>query len=239
MKVFFFLLGLVCSQSVMDKDFKLSKMRDLSDITSMSFDGFENLLITQKGGKLWRLGTSSNELSELYNFDVNTFGESGLLHSLVYNGNIYILLVQQDTRTVVVKGTYVNGVPGNFRTIFRTDREVSCGNHKGGQMRIDNQSNLYVAIGDQCVPSYSQDVQEFYGKVLRMDLEGEPSSWNPYFARGGNARYVYARGFRNPFRMYYDNETDRLYVNDVGQNTQESIYNVKKGENYKYPDNGI
>ena len=104
---------------------------------------------------------------------------------------------------------------------------------------IDGNGHLFISIGDICNPSFSQDPDEYYGKVLRMDLNGNPVGSNPWFGRGGNARYVYAMGLRNPFRMYYSNKQSRLYVLDVGQNRLESIYNIRRGDNYGWPNNGI
>lgn len=233
-----FLLGCVFAQSVIDDDYKLTKLRDFSGITSMSQASSNELLLTEKDGSLLLFNTDTNSVREIHKFSVNTFGESGLLHTLVHNGDLYAFLVQPDTRSVIVKSRYdISNL--SFQTIFRTDRRVECGNHKGGQMRIDNDGDLYVSIGDQCVTRYSQDKSEFYGKVLRMDTSGNPARFNPYLDEGGNARYVYARGLRNPFRMYYNSQTDKLYVNDVGQNTLETIYNVRKGDNYRWPNNGI
>jgi hypothetical protein len=46
---------------------------------------------------------------------------------------------------------------------------------------------------------------------------------------------VYAWGFRNPFRLWADPQTGKLWVGDVGEGKQEEISIVEKGKHYGYP----
>lgn len=75
------------------------------------------------------------------------------------------------------------------------------------------------------------------GKILRIDVDkmdegkayGIPAD-NPFVDRGGMLPEIYALGFRNPWRIAFDD--GRLFVSDAGQNLWEEVDIVAKGGNY-------
>ena len=105
---------------------------------------------------------------------------------------------------------------------------------------------LYWSVGDNVCCSVvdgrnSQDPSNIYGKVLRLDPhhfnpDGTPvaPADNPYADTPGANPYIYATGFRNPFRLTFTPEGDLLVV-DVGQSTWEEVNLVTKGGNYGWP----
>jgi len=122
------------------------------------------------------------------------------------------------------------------------------GNHDGGCVRFGPDGNLYVATGDTGISDggppgassnpYAQDLQHLEGKILRVTRDGDPAPGNPFAAMGGNAAFVYAYGFRNPFRFAFDPITpgpQLLWAADVGQVTWEEIDVVTAGGNYGWP----
>jgi glucose/arabinose dehydrogenase len=80
------------------------------------------------------------------------------------------------------------------------------------------------------------------GKILRIDPLGRNSANgkygvpadNPFVGKAG-ADEIYAYGFRNPYRMSFDQKTGKLWAGDVGQNDIEEIDVVVKGGNYGWP----
>ena len=97
-----------------------------------------------------------------------------------------------------------------------------------------------TGIGDGGAPGqstnpYSQDLGALEGKVLRLELDGSPAAGNPFIGTAGARPEIYARGFRNPFRMSFDPQTGRLWAADVGQATIEEIDIVQAGGNYAWP----
>ena len=94
------------------------------------------------------------------------------------------------------------------------------------------------------------------GKVLRINLDGSIPSDNPLAAPGtkvpactgspgsapdpanvtGTPRTeIWSWGFRNPFRLWFDAQTDRLWVGEVGEVSYEEIDLVTKGQHYGWP----
>lgn len=59
---------------------------------------------------------------------------------------------------------------------------------------------------------------------------------NPWLdSQGGILEEFYAIGVRSPYSMYYDVETDRIWLNDVGSDKREEVNTVEKGDNLQWP----
>jgi glucose/arabinose dehydrogenase len=76
-----------------------------------------------------------------------------------------------------------------------------------------------------------------FGKVLRINANGSIPTNNPFYdVTTGNNRAIYARGFRNPFSFAVEPAPpNRIYINDVGEQTWEEINELKVGANYGWP----
>jgi hypothetical protein len=127
-------------------------------------------------------------------------------------------------------------------------------NHNGGTLAFGPDGLLYISLGDGGnandegpghVPggnAQSLARGNVLGKILRIDPLGRNSAngkygipaSNPFVGEMG-ANEIYARGFRNPYRMSFDMETGRLWAGDAGQNDIEEVDNVSAGRNYGWP----
>jgi len=93
-------------------------------------------------------------------------------------------------------------------------------------------------LGDGGPSTRAQDVDNLYGKILRIDVHrGDPYGIPPDnpFAAGGGAPEIFAWGLRNPWRFSFDRETGALFVGDVGARTVEEVNLVELGKNYGWP----
>ena len=117
-------------------------------------------------------------------------------------------------------------------------------NHNGGSMQFGKDGLLYIATGDGGSggdpQNNAQNLKSLLGKILRVDVDGTAKgnysipTDNPYAAgnTAGSLPEIYAYGFRNPWRISFDMENDRLFAGDVGQNEREEIDIITKGGNY-------
>lgn len=119
-------------------------------------------------------------------------------------------------------------------------------NHNAGQLLFGNDGYLYIALGDggnadDVGPGHTenignaQDLTKLLGSILRIDTDSDDPYGIPEdnpFVDGEGRDEIFAYGFRNPFRMSFDTETERLFVGDVGQNLWEEVSIVEKGKNY-------
>ncbi len=126
--------------------------------------------------------------------------------------------------------------PTTEKTILSIMQETPF--HHIGQIAFGGDGFLYIGSGDGNSRQKAQEVDNLYGKILRIDVhKGDPygiPSDNPFAASNG-APEIFAWGLRNPWRFSFDRETGELYVGDVGWRTTEEIDIVELGKNYGWP----
>lgn len=119
--------------------------------------------------------------------------------------------------------------------IFDLD-PLSATNHNGGAIHFGPDGKLYVAVGENAVPSNAQSLSTVLGKMLRMNADGTAPSDNPFFASTtGKNQTIWALGLRNPYTFGFQPASGRMFINDVGQNTWEEINEGIAGANYGWP----
>jgi uncharacterized repeat protein (TIGR03806 family) len=114
-------------------------------------------------------------------------------------------------------------------------------NHNGGNLLFGHDGYLYAGWGDGGSGgdpgNRAQDLTVPYGKIMRLDVEGQATyaipPTNP-FASSTNlyTQLIYAYGVRNPWRWSFDRDTGDLWVGDVGQDLYEEVDKIKIGGNY-------
>lgn len=176
--------------------------------------------------------------------NVDTDGERGLL-SIAFDPNyaasglLYVFTVAKEAgefgaapgELQVVEYKRSAGDPGladesSARLVLGIPHSAT--NHNGGQIVFGPDGYLYVTVGDNADGPSAQELDNLFGKVLRIDPRGfandgeysVPPS-NPFVGVPG-AEEIYARGLRNPYRASFAPD-GRLIVADVGQSTWEEV----------------
>lgn len=103
-------------------------------------------------------------------------------------------------------------------------KEPILGHQVGGKLALgENERTLYLSLGDFSKPDRVQDKTTSLGKVVRIDLQRL------------NAE-VYASGFRSPSGgLFYDRESNELWLTDHGPRGGDEINLIKRGKNYGWP----
>jgi glucose/arabinose dehydrogenase len=191
-------------------------------------DRFEVLLVTPSGQKT-TLGTVPGA--------VGTNGEGGLL-GLAISPNwtadhaVYLYhTASGDNR--IVKMTY------DGTTLSPTSTPVLTGiaknrYHNGGRIKFGPDGKLYATVGDAKNSGNAQDKSSLNGKILRLDADGSAPSDNPFHATGGNARYVYSYGHRNPQGLAWDSR-GQLWAAEFGESSQDELNLIQPGGNFGWP----
>jgi glucose/arabinose dehydrogenase len=103
---------------------------------------------------------------------------------------------------------------------------------------------LYVAMGDGGGATFTdvaQDLGTAEGTIMRIDPLGDDSSngqygipaSNPFVDDPDALDEIYAYGLRNPHRFSWDPKPPhRMYLGHIGEWQIESIYEVRKGDNF-------
>jgi glucose/arabinose dehydrogenase len=191
-------------------------------------DRFEVLLVTAAGQKT-TLGKVPGA--------VTTTGEGGLL-GLALSPNFttdhwvyFYHTAANDNRIVRMK--YENGVLASISEPILTGLEKNR-YHNGGRLRFGPDGKLYATVGDAKNSSNAQNKNSLNGKILRLNADGTPPSDNPFFSSGGNARYVYSYGHRNPQGLAWDSR-GQLWAAEFGENSQDELNLIQKGGDYGWP----
>ncbi len=132
--------------------------------------------------------------------------------------------VEGDTRVVEYERATGEGSvadPESARELLFVDQPYS--NHNGGQLQFGPDGELYVGLGDGGSAGdpdrVAQDPENPLGKILRLDPEGEPGTYD-----------VFALGLRNPWRFSFDRNTGDLWIGDVGQDSTEEVDGIASRE---------
>lgn len=103
-------------------------------------------------------------------------------------------------------------------------------NHNGGDLAFGPDGYLYVSSGDGGSGgdpgNNAQDLGSLLGKILRLDVDGQPVAIppdNPFVGDSAVRDEIFAYGLRNPWRFSFDRETGDLLIGDVGQSAVEEI----------------
>ncbi|GAA4526508.1 YbhB/YbcL family Raf kinase inhibitor-like protein [Amycolatopsis samaneae] len=165
---------------------------------------------------------------------VTTNGEGGLLGLAVspaFTTDHAVYLFQttaNDNRVVRMK--YENGA------LSKTAEPVLTGIaknrfHNGGRIRFGPDGKLYATAGDAKNGGNAQNKNSLNGKILRLNADGSAPSDNPFYGSGGNARYVWSYGHRNPQGLAWDSR-GQLWAAEFGDSKLDELNLIQKGGNY-------
>jgi glucose/arabinose dehydrogenase len=203
----------------------------------MTHAGDSRLFVAEKGGVIKIVGGGTFlDIST----QVTTTGERGLLGvafdpNYATNGLFYITYTRNDGDVVLaerkVSSTDANVANPVYERVVLRIEHSSGTNHNGGWIGFNNDSSLYMSVGDGGggVGKRAQSKKNLLGKILRInphDPAGAaqysiPAS-NPFVGKAGWDA-IWAYGFRNPWRCSNDRLTHLTWCGDVGQSAWEEI----------------
>ncbi len=178
--------------------------------------------------------------------EVSHGGEQGLLGAAFANdgSKLFVNLTNGDGDTEIREYAWVNKAADRSSSRLLLTVDQPYGNHNGGGLAVDEKGLLWIGLGDGGSSgdpeNRAQNLDSLLGKMLRIDPT--PAGSKPYsipddnpFASGGGKPEIWAYGLRNPWRFDLDQQNDRLFIGDVGQNAYEEINAValdRPGVNY-------
>ncbi len=216
----------------------------LASPTAMEFAPDGRLFVCEQGGKLRVIRNDTLLAKPFLTVTVDVTGERGLL-GVTFDPNFSV------NRYVYVYYTSTSPTTHNHVSRFTASGDTAlagselplldlptlgASNHNGGAMHFASDGKLFIAVGENAVPSNSQNLGTLLGKILRMNSDGSIPTDNPFYATAsGNNRLIWAYGVRNPFTFSFQQGTGKLYINDVGQDKWEEIDYGIAGANYGWP----
>jgi len=221
--------------------------------------GLSNVfLVLHQKGIIWRMEKMANGEHRTVFADLTgeVFYERGPngLQDMVFHPKFrqnrkyylqYQVFAEGKVATIVVEKTFAPDFNGDSgMPPRRLMRIVSVAeDHSGGCLRFGPDGYLYIVMGDTGPHNdpngHAQNLQLLLGKLLRIDVDHSEGGQayaipvdNPFVGRSDARAEIWAYGLRNPWRFCFDSVTGDLWLADVGQDREEEVAIVRRGENH-------
>ena len=225
------------STNVFSQEFKLEKIVDgLSEPWSLSFIDKENILFTEKQGKLYSLNLKNKKISEIkHDLKVLEYGQGGLLDVLFKDQDVYVSYSENrgnwTTSTSVAKGK-LNQNNIKFQNIFRAEPPIESKYHFGSRLVIKNK-HLFITAGERGKGMIAQDASKHPGSIIRINLDGSIPKNNPKFKNKKDwLPEIFQIGVRNPQGMALSPFDNKVYLSNHGAKGGDWFGAANYGQNY-------
>ncbi len=218
-------------------------------------DRSNRIFVVEKKGKIKVFSNEVNVATSATFLDLSntlsTVSEQGLLGLAFHpnydaNGFFYVCYNSSENLSVIsrftVSSSDINIADASSELVLLEISQPFT-NHNGGQIVFGPEGYLYIAMGDGGSGgdplNHGQNTTSLLGSIIRIDVDANESGFNygipldnPFVNTNDIRDEIYAYGFRNPWRMSFDNQTGNLWTGDVGQGKIEEIDIVTSGGNY-------
>ncbi|HZE96366.1 MAG TPA: PQQ-dependent sugar dehydrogenase, partial [Planctomycetota bacterium] len=223
----------------------------MSEITAMAWakDGTDDLLfVSQKSGDLRVIKNGNLQSASVFTLAVLTNNECGLDNVIVdpsYSSNTFIYVFacvnSGGNKHKIYRYTISNGATVTSSGQMQIGPDTPCGNenHNGGGMAIGADGFLYMGTGNLGLSGphgndgNTDEWTSLASKIIRIDrINNTAPSSNPWFSDPVHTdpvmKWVFAKGFRNPFGLRCRPGTSDLWLTEVGDNW-EQVFLVTAG----------
>lgn len=202
------------------------------------------LLITERGGRLWHVGTDGARMAVAGVPEAHLQGQGGLLdvvtaRDFAQTREIFLSLsVRQKggSGTAVYRGVLSQDGSAltGLQRIFEMAAGSSGGRHFGSRIVEAKDGSLFVTVGERGDRPAAQDVARHEGSVVRIARDGAALRDNPFVGQAGAQPEIWSYGHRNPQGAALDAE-GRLWVVEHGAKGGDEVNLIRKGANYGWP----
>jgi len=219
----------------------------LASPTAMAIAPDGRIFVAEKGGTLRVVKNNALLAAPFLTVSVSTQSERGLLGvafdpDFQTNRFVYVYYttatapIHNRVSRFTASATDPDVVQGGTELPILDLPTLGAGNHNGGAVHFGNDGRLYVAVGENAVPSNAQSLNTRLGKILRINANGSIPTDNPFYTQtSGVNRSIWAWGLRNPFTFAVDPTLSTIHINDVGEGTWEEVNVGSRGANYGWP----
>ncbi len=224
------------SSKSFSENFRFEKILNLKDPWGSSFINNEEIIITEKSGKIKIVNISSKKILEVkHNLNFIEYGQGGLL-DIIYQDKVIWVSYSENrgdwkTSTSIAIAKF-NKKKLNFKNIFQADPPIDSGYHFGSRLAIKD-DYLYASVGERGQGMIAQDPTKHPGSIIRIHTNGKIPKDNPKFEGKKNwLPEIYQIGVRNPQGLTLSTYDKKIYMSNHGAKGGDWFGEVKKGENY-------
>ena len=238
MKIFFILVILIINYQSLSlaEDLNFKKIVSLNDPWGSSFLNNEEIIITEKSGKIKLINIKSKEIIDIkHNLNFVEDGQGGLL-DIIHKDNQLWVSYSEDrkngkTSTSIAKAK-LDRKELFFQNIFQANPPINSGYHFGSRLAIKDDF-LFASAGERGQGMIAQDGTKHPGSIIRIHTNGSIPKDNPKFE--GKSEWlpeIYQIGVRNPQGLTLSPYDKKIYLSNHGARGGDWFGEAKKGENY-------
>ena len=237
-KKFSFLIFFILffSSNSFSQDYNFKKLVKLDEPWGSSFLNDNELIVTEKSGKIKIIDVNLNKVSDIkHNLNFLDYGQGGLLDILFKDGFIYVSYSENrgnwKSSTSIAKAKF-DQKELNFKNIFRAEPPIDSGYHFGSRLAIKG-DYIYASAGERGQGMIAQDPTKHPGSIIRIHKDGNIPKDNPKFVGEKNwLPEIYQIGIRNPQGLTLSPFDGKIYLSNHGAKGGDWFGEAKKGENY-------
>jgi len=221
----------------------------LNRIWGLAFLPDEKILITEKPGRMRIIDTNGFIGDTIAGLPPSHFQQDGGLMDVVLAPDFaqsreifWSYTEKRDTGYVpaIARAKLVtdNGSLEEVQVIYRAMPAIGSVMHYGAKLLFDPTGHLLATIGERYedrVRIRAQTLDSAFGKIIRIDRNGNPAPNNPFRTNGDTIGEIWALGFRDPEGLAFHPSTGQLWCSDHGPRGGDEINIVIPGENYGWP----
>jgi len=241
MKLIFVFLTIILFPNLSFSKTILEKISpDLSNLWGISVLNNEEILFTQRSGKLFRLNVFNKEIFEVKGTpEVYNYGQGGLLDIAIEEANnkkiVYLcfskLTKNSESATAINSYQFQNDELFNKKQLFISNKSARSSRHFGCRLAINN-NYIFATIGDRGARNDSQNLKNHSGSVIKIFKNGN------YFnnkAFKNSLPEIYSIGHRNPQGLTFNLDKTQLWLHEHGPQGGDELNLILKGKNYGWP----
>jgi glucose/arabinose dehydrogenase len=138
-------------------------------------------------------------------------------------------------RTTLARAQFDGLSLSDVEVLWQASPEKEGGAHFGGRMLFLPDDTLLLTLGDGfAYREQAQALDNDFGKVVRLTLDGDPAPGNPLAAQGARPE-IWTIGHRNVQGVARDPATGRIWTNEHGPRGGDEVNLMRPGANYGWP----
>ena len=235
-KILIFFLFFFTTNPLKASEFTIRNIVDLNEPWGSTFINKEELLITEKSGKIKLINLKNKNIKTIdHNLKVLEYGQGGLLDILFKNNIVWVSYTEDrgnyKTSTSIARGNF-NRDKIEFKNIFQAYPPIDSPYHFGSRLAIQGEY-LFASVGERGQGMIAQDASKHPGSIIRIYLNGKIPKDNPKFLDKKDwLPEIYQIGVRNPQGLTLSTFDEKIYISNHGAKGGDWFGEVKKGENY-------
>jgi glucose/arabinose dehydrogenase len=211
----------------------------------MEFLTSDSLLVTTRGGTLWKIGLADGAATRITGTpDVYARRQGGLLDVAAIDGHVYLCysaVLPGGSATAIDRAVIEGDRLVRRRTIFTGNAATKSGHHFGCRLHVTGTA-LWATLGDRGERDNGQDPSTHAASIIRLTPDGDAHPGNPHVNDKGKAGWapeIFSIGHRNPQGLAMHPMTGEMWSHEHGPRGGDEINILRPaidaGANYGWP----